>query len=421
VSEVKGAQTALGRRCALDIFVARQPILARNQHTCAYELFFRGGMKNVFPQLEGETATTKLLSDSFFSIGMDKITHGKKAFINFPEALLVKKMPMFFPKESITVEILETVQPTEEVLSSCRELSSAGYELAMDDFIYSDKFIPLLELADLIKFDIRLSSMEEIRSVLTELRKYKKLKFIAEKVETPDEFKQALALGFEYFQGYFFARPQIIEGKQIPPFKLNLLQIVAEANRDDFDFTRLEKHILQDVSISYKLLKYINSAFFRRVNEISSIKQALVLLGEREVKRFVSLMVIAKLAPGKPDELLQSSIIRAKLCELLTKHCKKVFNESEAFTLGLFSHIDAILDEKMDSILKDLPLSTAIKEALTSETGPLGDLIRLTKAYEKGDWEAFQEPSSRIGLDEEAAPGCYMEAVGWAEALVAIQ
>lgn len=405
----------------MDIFVARQPIMARNQRTSAYELFFRGGTKNVFPQIEGETATTKLLSDSFFSIGMDKITHGKKAFINFPEALIVKKMPMLFPKETITVEILESVRPTEEVISSCRELASAGYDLAMDDFIYSENLIPLLELADLIKFDLRLSSTEEIRDVLNKLKRNRKLKFIAEKVETPDEFNQALGLGFDYFQGYFFARPQIIKGKQIPPFKLNLLQIVAEANRDDFDFTRLERHILQDVLISYKLLKYINSAFFRRVNEISSIKQALVLLGEREVKRFVSLMVIAKLAPGKPDELLQSSIIRAKLCELLARHCKKDYNESEAFTLGLFSLIDAILDEEMETILRDLPLSTAIKDALTSETGPLGDLIRLAKAYEKGDWETFQDASTNIGLDEEAAPRCYMEAVGWAEALAAIQ
>lgn len=405
----------------MDIFVARQPILSRAQRTYGYELLFRNGLTNSFPEIDGETASSKVLSNSFFSIGMDQLVFEKKAFINFTQGLLVKKIPMMFPKEKIVIEVLEDIEPTEEVIAACREMASSGYELALDDFVYENKLKPLIDLANIIKFDFRLTPIDQIKAALRSLSGNRRLRFLAEKVETQEEFNQAVSMGFEYFQGYFFSRPQIIKGKEIPSSTMNLLQIVAEANREDFDFANLEKHILNDIAISYKLLRYINSAFFRRVTEISSIKQALVLLGEREVKRFISLMLIARLAPGKPDELVRTSIIRAKMAELIAKYTKGKYNEAEVFTMGLFSLIDAILDQDIGDLMGKLPLAESIKKALVEGHGPLAEFMGLIISYEKGVWDEFHKGLEKLNLEEDIVPRCYMEAVGWAEALASMQ
>ncbi len=405
----------------MDVFVARQPILNRIQRTYGYELLFRDGFSNLFPDIDGEEASSKVLSNSFFSIGMDQLVFEKKAFINFTQGLLIKKIPTMFPKEKIVIEILEDVDPTDEVIAACREMGASGYELALDDFVYDKQLKPFIDIVNIIKCDFRSTPLDQIKAILLDLPKNKRLKFLAEKVEMQDEFDQAVSMGFEYFQGYFFSKPQIVKGKDIPTSTLNLLQIVAEANSDGFDFARLERHILQDISISYKLLRYINSAFFRRINEISSIRQALILLGEKEVKRFISLMVVAKLAPGKPDELIRTSIIRAKLAELIARHINDKYNEAEVFTMGLFSLIDAILDQDIGDLMGRLPLSESIKTALVRGEGRLADFLALVTSYEKGHWEEFHERAQHLRLGEEVVPQCYTEAVGWADALASIQ
>ena len=240
------------------------------------------------------------------------------------------------------------------------------------------------------------------------------VRLLAEKVENHEAFQLASKMGFEYFQGYFFSKPQIMEGKDIAPSKLGLLQIIAEVNKEDFRFEELEKLIVRDVSTSYKLMRYINSAYFRRVQEISSVKQAIVLLGEKEIRRFVSLIALAQLATDKPDELIRASIIRARFCELLGK-CIVGKDESELFTVGLFSLIDAILDNTMANIMEKLPFSRAIKAALVANEGELADYLYLVSCYEDGDWKAVSEMVTRIGVSEEKIPAFYMDAIGWAD------
>ena len=398
----------------MEIYVARQPVFNKNKRLYGYELLFRDGLSNAFPDIDGDTATSKLLSNSFFSIGMNQLTSGKTAFINFPQSLLLKKVPMMFPSEKMIVEVLEDVDPTEQVISACNEIAKAGYSLALDDFVFKNEMQPLIELADIIKIDFMLTPIDEIQKMV---RRFEgnNIKLLAEKIETYEEFENALSMGFLYFQGYFFSKPEIISGKEIAPYKITLLQIVGEANKKDCSFEKLEKLINRDVSISYKLLRYINSAFFKRACEISSIKHAIVLLGEMEVKRFISMVATAELASDKPDELVRASIIRARMCELLGLHSHNGADISELFLMGLFSLIDAMLDNNMEDIMQSLPLSKNIKQALLEEKGDLADYLKLVSSYESANWETFSSIISNINVDEKKLPEFYQEAVSWAD------
>jgi len=401
----------------MKVYVARQPIFKKNKKLYGYELLFRGGMSNVFPDIDGDTATSKLLSNSFFNIGIDQLTGGKTAFINFTQELLIRKIPMMFPIKNMTVEILEDVDPNEEVVNACLDISKAGYAIAMDDFVFKNELKTLIKLAHIIKIDFLLSPIEEIRKLVDMLKDYN-IRLLAEKIETYDKFERALSMGFTYFQGYFFSKPEILSGKEITPSKITLLQIVGEANKKDCSFNKLEKLINRDVSISYKLLRYINSAYFKRACEISTIKHAIVLLGEEEIKRFISLVATAELASEKPDELIRASIIRARFCELLGISSRNGTDPSELFLMGLFSLIDAILDNTMKNIMKNLPLSKNIKLALLEGKGELTDYLKLVSSYETANWEQCSLMISKINAKKDKIPEYYQNAVNWADSYI---
>lgn len=403
----------------MEVYVARQPIFSADQKIYGYELLFRDGTSNFFSGIDGDTATSKVLSNSFFTIGIEKIAGNKLAFINFTQDLLIKQLPLFFPKERLVIEILEDVKPDEKVIESCREMAEKGYEIALDDFSYDDGLVPLIAMANIIKFDFRASSIEEMEEYFEKLKDHN-VKFLAEKVETQEEFKKAVEMGFDYFQGYFFSKPEIIQGREISSAQMNLLQIMAEVNKPDFDFKTVEDIIARDIAISYKLMRYINSAYFRRANEISSIGQAIVLLGEKGVRSFLSLVSVTKLAEDKPDELIRSSIIRAKFCELTGSLNGSSVNPSELFTLGLFSSIDAILGDTMENLMDKLPLVETIKDALIRGEGELINFLELVKAYERGDWKSVSELQSVMKFDEEKLPEYFMDAINWADTIVSL-
>jgi c-di-GMP-related signal transduction protein len=398
----------------MEVFVARQPIFNKKKKIVGYELLFRGGMSNIFPSIDGNIASSSLLAESFFSIGMERLTGGKKAFINFTRELLIQKVPTMFPQSAMMVEVLEDVEPTPEVIEACREMASEGYQIVLDDFIYRAEFKPLLAFSKIIKIDYMASSAQEIKASLNLMAGYP-VKFLAEKVETPEAFQEALEMGFEYFQGYFFSKPVVVKGRDIPPDRISLLRVMAEVNKEDYKLEELEMHISHDVSMSYKLLRLINSSYFRRVREISSIRQAIVLLGEKGIRQFISLIAMSHLASDKPDELVRASIVRARLCELLGKETPRAVDSSSLFTLGLFSFIDAILDDEMGAIMKRLPLSANIKMALVEGTGELMDYLALVHAYESANWETVFDLAARLGIQEEKMPALYINAVGWAD------
>jgi len=399
----------------MNVYVARQPIFNKRKRIYGYELLFRDGMVNAFPDVDGDAATSRVLSTSFLSNGIERITGRRKAFVNFTEKMIIEKIPVMFPKKTLMVEILEDMKPTTAVVTACREMAEKGYNLVLDDFVYKPEMKPLLALARIVKFDFRASSIEEIEAAIKELAAYR-VKLLAEKIETHEEFQQALNMGFEYFQGYFFSKPEILKSRDISPSKITLLNIMSEANREDCRITELEKFVSHDLSINYKLMRYINSAYFGMFKRVKSVKQTLVLLGMKEMRRFISLIAMAQLVSGKPDELIRASLIRARLCENLGKEVIGK-NGSELFTLGLFSFIDAILDDEMGNIMETLPLSENIKKALTGGGGELADYLALVSCYETGDWEKVAALAAKTGLDEEKAPEFYMDAVAWADSI----
>ncbi len=403
----------------MEVYIARQPIFNKKQKVKAYELLCRDGLLNKCSESDGNRATSKLLSHSFLAFGIQQLTGGKKAFVNFTRELLLEKVPSMFPSDMLVVEILEDVEPDKEVVNACKEIKELGYDIALDDFVYKPSLAPLIQLSSVIKIDFRATSKDVIRSYVEKLGRYR-VKFLAEKVETYEEFKEALEMGFHLFQGYFFSKPHIFKEKDVTPSKLNLLRIMAEVNKEDFKFEELDKLIKRDVSISYKLLRYINSAYFRRLKEVSSIKQAIVLLGEMGIKRFLSLITMTKLASDKPDELIRTSVIRARFCELLGKGGCSRWDTSELFTLGLFSLIDAILDSPMELLMNKLPLSDAIKEALISKQGELSPYLELVCAYEAGKWDEISRIARPLGISELKLPEYYMDSVVWSDSYASL-
>ena len=398
----------------MQVYVARQPIFNKKKEIYGYELLFRGGMSNFFPDIDGGTATSTLLSNSFFTIGIEELTGSRPAFVNFTQDLLLHQVPLMFPSETVVIEILEDVEPTEDLIDACKHFGEKGYYIALDDFVYRPDLEPLMALADIIKIDFRETSFEKVADCVKKSSGYN-VKLLAEKVETNEEFWKALEMGFDYFQGYFFSKPEIIGGKDISSAQMGLLQVMAEANKEDFEFREVEAVILRDVSISYKLLRYINSVYFGIIQDISSINQALVLLGENGTKRFLSLIAMAKLASDKPDELIRASIVRARFCESLGNISHSDIDRSGLFTLGLFSKIDAILDDSMENLMKKLPLSNSIKDALIYGEGELKDYLRLAACYEVGDWGGVSDSAGVLSLKEEEIPPCFTGALNWAD------
>jgi c-di-GMP-related signal transduction protein len=396
----------------MDVFVARQPIFSRNKRLFAYELLFRSGMSNGFPNIDGSLATSSLLSTSFFTVGIERIAGKRKSFINFTEKLLLNGTPSLFPHNKIVVEILETVQPTEEIIEACKRLRSKGYDLVLDDFVYAMQFRPLIELSKIIKVDFRSTPADEIQKMVKQLSTYS-CKLLAEKIETYEEFQEALAMGFVYFQGYFFAKPEVLKNKEIPPSKLAILQLIADVNTAEFNVAALERLINQDVSISFKLLTYLNSAYFNRLQPISSIRQAIAFLGESGFKLFVTLIAAGKLADNKPDELIRASIIRARFLEHIGQELNMA--SSEFFMLGLFSLLDAMLDNSMEYLVSKLPLTDDVNDALVGRKGRLFPYLQLAETYESGNWPDFEKAQEQSGITGEKIIQFYIDALGWAD------
>ncbi|SLM30543.1 Diguanylate phosphodiesterase metal dependent hydrolase domain protein [Desulfamplus magnetovallimortis] len=370
----------------MDIYVGRQPILLKNKKTFAYELLFRNSLENSFPGIDGDIGTSTLLANTFFSIGIAEITGNKPGFINFTRDLIVNKTPLLFPKENIVIEILENVEPEQSVVNAIHEFRKKGYKVALDDFIFDKKFKPLIKLAHIIKFDLMATPLPTIKGLVKALKSKLNITLLAEKVETYDEFTLAQEMGFTLFQGYFFSKPEVISKTDLSANKMTLLNLISEIGKSDIDFDKLSNIIKGDISISYKLMKFINSPYFRRNNEISTVRDAVSFLGEDTIKQFVRVLAAAGLSDNKPDELMRLSIVRARMCELMGKEIDTPFSSEELFTMGLFSAIDAMLDKEMASVLKDISFSDRIKDGLLGKDKNFNDLLNTCKCFENGDW-----------------------------------
>jgi len=393
-------------------FIARQPIFTPSQDVLGYEILFRTGTENYFTGDSANVSATAV--DNLLLFGLERVTSGLLAFVNCPRDLLLREYLTLLPPDRVVGEILETVSADDETLEACRHLKLSGYRIALDDFVDTPKMAPFVELADYIKIDFLATSPPEQERLARQLIK-RNVQLIAEKVETHEDVQRGMAMGYAYFQGYFFCRPQIAERREIPAFKLNYLRILQIANRPELNTEDLSEAIKQEASLTYRLLRYLNSAAFSLHKSVDSIPHGLALLGERGIRRWISVVSIAAIGEDKPSELVMLPLRRARFCELLASVTHMQNNQSDLFLMGLLSAMDALLDMPMGTVLADIAVKDEIKGALLGQPGEFRDIYEIAVNYESGTWEQLVEVAQRVGVDEELFPDLFLQSLDWAK------
>ncbi len=389
-----------------EVFIGRQPIFDRNLQVYAYELLFRSGDRTQAGVVDGDQATSQVIINAFMEIGLNQIVGSHRAFLNFTRDFLMSDAPLPLPKDRVVLEVLEDVRIDTALVDAVRSLRKQGFTIALDDFVFAEEWRPLVEIAEIIKIDVMALDRDEIRAHVDLLRGFD-VTLLAEKIESVEDLDYLQSLGFDFFQGYFLSKPTIVKGRRIPANHLATLQLLARLNDPEVNVGALDKLISRDINLSYKLLRYINSAFFALPRKVESIRQAVVYLGLREIKTWASLLAMSGIQ-DKPYELFNLSLIRAKMCELLAQATEQP-NTETFFTVGLFSILDALMDLPMDAILDALPLSEPVSNALTRQEGRLGEALRCAIAYERWDWDKICYSS----LDADTLQAIYFESLAW--------
>lgn len=392
---------------AAQVFVGRQAILDVKGNTYAYELLFRSGYQNAAQILDGNLATAQVLINSLIEIGLESLVGNKQAFVNFTRDSILDDTVHGLPPERIVVEVLEDMLVDDELIAKIEKLVELGYVIALDDFEYSPQWEPLLPLAKIIKFDVMSLGLSGLDKELEHVKQYD-LKLLAEKVETHEEYEQLKALGFDYYQGYFFDKPKVVSGSKMPDNQIALLNLISRLQDPAIEIKEVEALVGQNVTLSYKLLRYINSASLSLPNKVSSIHQVVVYFGLQRLKNWVTLIAMTDLS-NKPSELLSTGLIRAKMCELVAMEL--AYPDCERFfMLGMFSILDALLDRPMQEILEKLPVSEEMLVALLKREGELGKILEYSIAYDKNT-PPIWTPGGGI---ENSISRIHMEAIVWA-------
>ena len=403
----------MGLERYMDVFLARQPIFNVDREIVAYEILYRSGSVNSFSgEVQADAASSKVIFNTFQNFGLETITSGYPAFINFSATLIEEEVATLFPKEHLVVELLETVEPTLRIVGKCRELKEAGYHIALDDFVYSPAYEPLLDLASIVKVDFRETNPFEIRKLRARLLT-RDCVLLAEKVETWEEFHLATELGFTLFQGYFFEKPEILRTSGLSPLELHYMQLVAQVNQSDLDYFELARTISMDVFLTYNLLKLANSAMFAQRNRVTTVEQALVLLGEREIRKWVTLIALQGMSVKQMDGPVSQSLIRARFAQLLAQKTALSTQHNSLYLTGLFSLLDVMLQRPLATILAEVQAQQETKEALLRQTGPFAEICKAVLAYEKGDWDQMVESADNLRLDGASVAESYVESIRW--------
>ena len=393
-------------------YVARQPIFDREEKVFGYELLFRDSLENCFVSDADEASRATL--DRSLLMGLDVLCDGRRAFVNCTRDTLIKGLVGLLPSTTTVVEILETVPPDSDVMAACHSLKEQGYIIALDDYVAQDQREPLSEMADIIKVDWLLTTHEEREQLIKQFGQWC-YRMLAEKVETQDQFAQAQDEGFVYFQGYFFRRPEMMGTHDMPANRLNYIRMLQEVSRPELDVPGLEKLVKEEASVCYRLLRYLNSAVFGFKKEIHSVRHALSILGERDLRRWVRLIAAVGAGQDKTSDLVLSALVRGRFCELLAP--KVSHGESDLFLMGLLSLIDAMLEAPMQAVLEKIPLDAATNAVLLGQPSVLRPVFQLMLAHESGEWEAAAAESAGLRLDADDVAACYWQAQQWAREL----
>jgi len=405
--------TAFVQPAAMDIFVARQPIFRRDRQLYGYELLYRSSTRNAYDGTAADVATARVIANAYLTIGAEPLLNGKPAFINFDATLLTLAYAALLPVLSAVIEVLEQTDPTPEVLAACQGLKARGYTIALDDSTSVPRITPWLDVVKIVKVDFRLTD-ESGREQILRLCQARKIETVAEKLETQAEFEAAAAAGYDYYQGYFFAKPKIITGRTVPDAKLALLQLLREVSREDVNFDRVEAVLQRNAALIYKLLRYLNSPLFAWQVKIKSVRHAMTLLGQEELRKWICLLLVGGLGNDAIPELLVKCLVRARFAELLAPRMGS--RRASAFLLGLLSHLDALLQCPMEEALAGLKLEDTLANALLGRSkDKLGQLSTLLDAYDNADLLRLHAIAESFHIDTADVRDAYFTAVTWAD------
>lgn len=392
-----------------EIFVARQPIFDIRSNVFAYELLYRSGNTATAGVIDGNAASSQVILNAFVDMGIEEITQSKPAFLNLTLDFLYGKLPLPLPPGALVLEVLEDIEVTDELVEALKGFSERGYTLALDDYAFNGDREALIDCVDIIKLELPAFKPDELRNEIERLRQYD-VKLLAEKVETHEEFELCRELGFDYFQGYYFSKPKVLSGQAIKPNRLPILRALAILQDPNCNINELEKLISNDVSMSYKILRIINSALYNIPRTIDSVKQAITALGLKAIREWMVIITLTDV-DDKPQELVTLCLQRARMMQLLAE--KQQLNPDVGFTTGLFSSIDALMDQKMEDVLSELPLATDVVAALLRKEGKLGALLSSVILFEKGDWENLKCSDKGLAILQES----YRDAMQWSQEL----
>ncbi|MGB2604308.1 MAG: HDOD domain-containing protein [Candidatus Sulfotelmatobacter sp.] len=392
-------------------FVARQTILTSDESVFGYELLFRDGVEDFFSNPDVDAASRSTLNTSML-IGLDVLCNGRRAFINCTRDILLKDYITLLPSVQVVIEVLETVPADDLVVAACRRMKEAGYLIALDDFAVNDPREALTDLADIIKVDLRATSAADAAAMVKKYGPWR-CRMLAEKVETREEFVAAKKAGFLYFQGYFFRRPEILTAHEIPANQLNYLRMLTAVSQPELNVRVIENLVKSEAALCYRLLRYLNSAAFGFAAEIHSVRHALSILGEREVRRWIRLVATLGAGQGKSSDLVLSALVRARFCELLSP--KLQHGDSDLFLVGMLSLMDTILEIPMKKVVDDIPIDLESKSVLLGQPGRLRPFYQLMLAQESGEWQAVSDLSQELHLSETDVADAHWQALQWAK------
>nr|WP_318380989.1 EAL domain-containing protein [uncultured Enterobacter sp.] len=405
-------------------FIARQPVFDKSMSTVAYELLFRDGMTNRFPDVSSEYATKQIISDLFLSTSLPKLVGNNSCYINFPPEMIVQGYADTLPHDKVVIEILETAKPNDELYDAVRRLHGWGFKIALDDFTLENGWERFMPFISIVKFDIRAYSFEEITQYIQQQKKYLgKVKLLAEKVETAEEFERYKAFGFDLYQGYFYSKPEIIKNKRLSPSKVLQFQLIQEVNAPNPDMFKIENYLKRDLTLSYTLMRYTKNVLFKNRGIVqaknTTLRDTLLYLGINEVRRFVSISCLTNMADVTTDELYHMSLVRGMFCEHMARATGNDHLASDAFFCGLFSLLDTILGISLEDLFKQISLSENVMNALTKNDSVLYQFLYLAKRYEVQDWENAERVLTSFRLDQASVIIAMNRATAWADMITA--
>jgi EAL and modified HD-GYP domain-containing signal transduction protein len=396
--------------CETMRYLARQPILDLYGKVHGYELLYRSGPGTVFTG-DGEFATSTMI-DNTVLFGLEGLTGGLPAFINCTAETLTSHAIQLLPPSLTVLEILETVEPSAELIAACTRFKGMGFRIALDDFVWKSSLQPLIDLADYIKIDFAALGKAKRSTMLEHLRKLPAT-LIAEKVETVAEYKQAYAEGFTLFQGYYFCRPLLLSKRKVPSNKVSHFQLLRVLRSDPLNLYELGELVKRDAALTYRLLRLVNSPACAIRQQVTSIEFALVVVGDDLFRRVATLAIASELNSGRPNEILRMAFVRARFCELASN--PRRLDDTEQYLLGMFSLLPAMLQIPMSAVVSSLPLRTEVQEALLGEHNPSRCLLDWVEAAERGDWARCDELAQILNLPPAHLQTCFTEAVLWAD------